>query len=40
MKKPKVIIILGQTATGKSNLAVKIARKINGEVISADSRKI
>ncbi len=37
---PKVIVVLGQTATGKSNLAVKIARKINGEVISADSRQV
>lgn len=36
----KVIVILGQTATGKSNLAVKLAKKINGEVISADSRQI
>jgi tRNA dimethylallyltransferase len=38
--KPKVIVILGQTATGKSDLAVKIARKINGEIISADSRQV
>lgn len=38
--KPKVIVILGQTATGKSDLAVKIARKFNGEVISADSRQV
>ncbi len=38
--KPKVIVILGQTATGKSDLAVKIAKKINGEVISADSRQV
>ena len=36
----KVIVILGQTATGKSNLAVKLARKINGEIISADSRQV
>src|ERR1035437_7707162 len=40
MKKPKVIVILGETATGKSNLAVKIARKIGGEIISADSRQV
>jgi tRNA dimethylallyltransferase len=38
--KQKIIIILGQTATGKSNLAVKIAKKINGEIISADSRQV
>lgn len=35
-----VIIILGQTATGKSDLAVKIAQKINGEILSADSRQV
>ena len=40
MKKPKVIVVLGQTATGKSNLAVQIAKKINGEIISADSRQV
>ena len=40
MKKRKIIVILGQTATGKSDLAVKIAKKINGEIISADSRQI
>lgn len=36
----KVLVILGQTATGKSNLAVKVAKAINGEVISADSRQV
>jgi len=36
----KVIVILGQTATGKSNLAVKIAQKFRGEIISADSRQV
>ena len=40
MKKPNVIVILGQTATGKSDLAVKIARKVGGEIISADSRQV
>ena len=39
-KKPKVIVVLGQTSTGKSDLAVEIAQKINGEVISADSRQV
>ena len=38
--KQKVIVILGQSATGKSILAVKIAKKINGEIISADSRQV
>lgn len=36
----KILVILGPTATGKSNLAVKIAKKYNGEVISADSRQV
>jgi len=40
MQKPKVIVILGTTATGKSDLAVKIAKKMNGEIISADSRQV
>lgn len=36
----KILVILGQTATGKSDLAVKLAKKINGEIISADSRQV
>lgn len=38
--KPKVIVVLGPTATGKSNLAVNIAKKYKGEIISADSRQV
>lgn len=38
--KPKILVILGPTATGKSDLAVKLAKKLNGEVISADSRQV
>jgi len=38
--KSKLIVILGPTASGKSALAVKIAKKFNGEVISADSRQV
>jgi tRNA dimethylallyltransferase len=37
---PKLIVILGPTASGKSKLALKLAKKINGEVVSADSRQI
>lgn len=40
MNKPKILVIVGQTASGKSALAVKLARKFNGEVISADSRQV
>ena len=39
-KKPKLIVILGQTSTGKSDFAVRLAKKMNGEIISADSRQI
>ena len=38
--KPKVIVILGQTATGKSDLAVMLAKQFRGEVISTDSRQV
>jgi len=40
MKKPKVIVVIGSTASGKSDLAVHLAKKYNGEVISADSRQV
>ncbi len=40
MKKPKLIIIAGPTASGKTALAVEVAKRINGEVISADSMQI
>lgn len=36
----KLLIISGPTATGKTNLVIKIAKKFNGELISADSRQI
>ncbi len=36
----KVIAIVGPTASGKSALAVAIAKRFNGEVISADSRQV
>lgn len=39
-KNPKLIVIVGPTASGKSELAVKIAKKFNGAVISVDSRQI
>lgn len=36
----KIIVIVGPTASGKSEYAVRLAKKINGEIISADSRQI
>jgi tRNA dimethylallyltransferase len=36
----KLVVVLGPTASGKSDLAVEIAKRYNGEVISADSRQI
>ncbi len=38
--KPKVLVILGPTATGKSSLAVSLAKRFNGEIVSADSRQV
>ena len=38
--KPKVIAVVGPTASGKTKLAIELAHKYNGEVISADSRLV
>ena len=38
--KPKIIVVLGPTASGKSDLAVSLAKKFNGEIVSADSRQV
>ena len=40
MQKPKVIAIVGPTAAGKTSLSITIAKHIDGEVISADSRQV
>ena len=39
-KQSKIILISGPTASGKSNFALKIAKKINGEIINADSMQV
>lgn len=36
----KMIVIVGPTSTGKSELAISLAQKLNGEILSADSRQI
>ena len=38
--KSKIILIFGPTASGKSNFAIKLAKKINGEIINADSMQV
>lgn len=40
MKKQKIIVILGPTASGKTALALNVAQQFNGEVINADSRTV
>ena len=39
-KQSKIILISGSTASGKTNFAVKIAKKIQGEIINADSMQV
>ena len=38
--KSKIILISGPTASGKSKFAIKLAKKINGEIINADSMQV
>ncbi|MEI7674088.1 MAG: isopentenyl transferase family protein, partial [Deltaproteobacteria bacterium] len=35
-----LLVVLGATASGKTGLAVRLARRIGGEIISADSRQV
>ncbi len=39
-KQSKIILISGPTASGKSNFAVKLAKKVQGEIINADSMQV
>jgi tRNA dimethylallyltransferase len=39
-KKPKVVVVVGPNASGKSDIALELALKFNGEIISADSRQV
>ena len=36
----KIVLIYGPTASGKSNFAIKLAKKINGEIVNADSMQV
>lgn len=40
MEKPKILAVVGPTASGKTALAIELAKRFNGEVISADSRQV
>ena len=40
MEKPKIIVICGPTASGKTNLSIELAKKIDGEIVSCDSMQI
>ncbi|MEX2033099.1 MAG: tRNA (adenosine(37)-N6)-dimethylallyltransferase MiaA, partial [Candidatus Colwellbacteria bacterium] len=37
---PKILVIVGPTTSGKTNLGIKLGKKTNGEIVSADSRQI
>ena len=38
--KSKIFLIYGPTASGKSNFAIKLAKKIRGEIVNADSMQV
>ena len=40
MRQKKIILLAGPTASGKSKLAIKLAKYFNGEIINADSMQI
>ncbi|MCD5425764.1 MAG: hypothetical protein LRZ92_04800, partial [Methanosarcinaceae archaeon] len=36
----KIIVILGPTGSGKTKISIDLAKKFNGEIVSADSRQV
>ena len=38
--KPKIVVVLGPTAVGKSDVAMELALQMNGEIINADSQQV
>ena len=38
--KPKIILLAGPTASGKSKIAIKLSKLLNGEIINADSMQV
>ncbi len=39
-KLPKVVAVIGPTATGKTSISIRLAKLFNGEIVSADSRQV
>ena len=39
-RRPKVVVIAGPTASGKTSLGVELARTLDGEIINADSMQV
>ena len=39
-QKPKVLAVVGPTASGKTSLAIQLAKEYDGEIISADSMQV
>ena len=37
---PKLVVLLGPTASGKSGLGIRLAQHFHGEIVSADSRQV
>lgn len=40
IKKPKIVVVVGPTGSGKTTLSIELAKRFDGEVISADSRQV
>ena len=40
VRKPKIILLAGPTASGKSKLAISLSKKLNGEIVNADSMQV
>ena len=40
LERYNLLVVLGPTASGKTGLAVRLARRIGGEILSADSRQV
>ena len=39
-RKPKIILLAGPTASGKSRIAISLSKSLNGEIVNADSMQV